>query len=119
MPAAFMESVRRFQRELGAIAGPVFAAPKSKDGILDRHLFDKWLSAAEKAAGLRKLDGAMWHAYRRKWATERKHLNPKDVAAAGGWKDVGTLLEVYQQSDEASVLAVMSEPKKLHERGVA
>jgi hypothetical protein len=30
----------------------------------------------------------------------------KDVAAAGGWKDVSTLLEVYQQSDEESVLAV-------------
>ena len=55
----------------------------------------------------------------RKWATERKHLNPKDVAAAGGWKDIATLLEVYQQSDDASVLAVMCEPKKLRERGVA
>jgi hypothetical protein len=31
---------------------------------------------------------------------------------------VATLLEVYQQSDEASVLTVMSEPKKLRERGV-
>ena len=60
----------------------------------------------------------MWHAYRRKWASERKHLNVKDVAAAGGWKDINTLLEVYQQSNEASVLAVMSEPKKLHEREV-
>lgn len=59
------------------------------------------------------------HAYRRKLATERKQSNPKDVAAAGGWKDVSTLLEVYQQSDESSVLAVMSEPKKLRERGIA
>src|SRR5450756_1438179 len=48
------------------------------------------------------------HAYRRKWAIERKHLPLKDVAAAGGWKDVSTLLEVYQQSDEESVLAVTS-----------
>jgi hypothetical protein len=29
------------------------------------------------------------------------------------------LLEVYQQPDEKSVLAVMSETKKLRERGVA
>ncbi|HVX40449.1 MAG TPA: tyrosine-type recombinase/integrase [Gemmatimonadaceae bacterium] len=119
MPPPFMETARAFQRELGAITGSVFAAEKADDGIMDRHLFDKWLTVAERTAGLRKLDGAMWHAYRRKWATERKHLNPKDVAAAGGWKDVATLLEVYQQSDEASVLAVMSEPKKLRERGVA
>jgi hypothetical protein len=41
------------------------------------------------------------------------------VAAAGGWKDVNTLLEIYQQPDEAGVLAVMSETRKLRERGVA
>jgi hypothetical protein len=40
------------------------------------------------------------------------------VAAAGGWKDVNTLLAVYQQSDEESVLAVTSETRKLRERGV-
>lgn len=119
MPPSFMEAIRTYQKELGAITGPVFAASNAKDGIMDRHLFDKWLMVAERTAKLRKLDGAMWHAYRRKWATERKHLNPKDVAAAGGWKDIATLLEVYQQSDDASVLAVMSEPKKLRERGVA
>ena len=119
MPGDFMETVKSYQRELGAIAGPVFAAPNAKDGIMDRHLFDKWLMVAERAAMLPKLDGALWHAYRRKWASERKALNVKDVAAAGGWKDINTLLEVYQQSDEASVLAVMSETKKLHERGVA
>jgi hypothetical protein len=84
---------------------------------MDRHLFDKWLSVAEKKAKLEKLDGSLWHAYGRKWAIERKHLALKDVAAAGGWKDVNTQLEVYQQPDEASVLAMMSETKKLHERG--
>lgn len=82
-----MEEVRSYQRELGAITGPVFGAPDAKDGIMDRHLFDKWLWVAEKKAKLKKLDGAQWHAYRRKWATKRKRLNPKDVAAAGGWKD--------------------------------
>jgi hypothetical protein len=30
-----------------------------------------------------------------------------------------TLLEVYQQADEASVLAVTSETRQLRERGVA
>jgi hypothetical protein len=32
---------------------------------------------------------------------------------------VNTLLEIYQQPDEAGVLAVMSETRKLHERAVA
>ena len=80
---------------------------------------EEWLSHAEKVAKLPKLDGSLWHAYRRKWATERKQSNPKDVAAAGGWKDVSTLLEVYQQSDEQSVLAVTSVTLKLRDRGVA
>jgi hypothetical protein len=119
MPADFFDTVRHFQRELGVVGGYVFSAPKAKDGITDRHQFDKWLNVAEVKAELPKLDGSLWHAYRRKWAIERKHLPLKDVAAAGGWKDVNTLLEVYQQSDEESVLAVTSMTVKLRERGVA
>ena len=51
---------------------------------MDRHPFDKWLAVAEEQAEVAKLDGGRWHPYRRKWATERKHLPLKDVAAAGG-----------------------------------
>lgn len=47
------------------------------------------------AIGVPKLKGALWHAYRRKWATERKDLPLRDVMAAGGWKDVTTLLTSY------------------------
>ena len=77
------------------------------------------LRQAEKAAGLEKLDGGLWHAYRRKWATERKHLPLKDVAAAGGWKDVTTLLTCYQHADEATMLKVMQSPVKLVSRQAA
>jgi hypothetical protein len=83
MPSDFFETVRGFQRQLGAVGGFVFAAPDAHDGIMDRHLFDKWLSVAERSAELQKLDGSLWHAYCRKWAIERKHLPLKDVAAAG------------------------------------
>jgi hypothetical protein len=82
-------------------------------------LFNRELRVAEKKAKLPKLDRSLWHAYRRKWAIERKHLPLKDVGAAGDWKDVSTLLEVYQQSDEESVLAVTSVTLKLRDRGVA
>jgi hypothetical protein len=70
---------------------------------MDRHLFDKWLSVAEKKAGLTKLNGAQWHAYRRKWASERKHLSIVDVAAAGGWRDTATLLGCYMQPDAVTL----------------
>ena len=63
----------------------LFPAPGDLTKPVSRHLAAKWLQGAEKLAGLEKLDGSLWHAYRRKWATERKHLPDADVAAAGGW----------------------------------
>jgi integrase len=119
MPADFFETVKGFQREIGAVGGYVFATPNTSDGIMDTSQLAKWLRVAEKKAKMPKLDGSLWHAYRRKWAIERKYLPLKDVAAAGGWKDVSTLLEVYQQADEESVLAVTSVTLKLRDRGVA
>ena len=58
---------------------------------MTRHLADKWLRAGERLAKLEPLKGSLWHAYRRKWATERKHLPDVDVAAAGGWKSLQAL----------------------------
>ncbi len=72
-----------------------------------------FLQAEFKRAGLPKLDGGVCHPYRRKWATERKDRSIKDVAAAGGWKDLETLATCYQQEDRDTMLAVMSETKKL------
>ncbi len=53
------------------------------------------------------LDGSLWHAFRRLWASERKGLPVKDVAAAGGWKGVSTLIECYQQPDEDTLRDVV------------
>ena len=115
MPAGFAEELRAFQRRLGAVGGWVFAAEKDAAVPMDRHLFDKWLSVAERDAKLPKLDGGLWHPYRRKWATERKHHSLIDVAAAGGWKDKDTLLTCYQAPDSQTLLAVMSEERKLRD----
>jgi hypothetical protein len=79
-------------------------------------VFSIWLRAAEKKANLTKLDGSLWHAYRRGWATSRKHLPTADVAAAGGWTDVATLIRCYQQADDDTMLRVMNEPRKVMER---
>jgi integrase len=115
MPPRLVEGLKRFQRKLGAVGGWLFAAEKNPDRPIDRHQFDKWLGVAERAAGQPKLDGGIWHPYRRKWATERKGHSLKDVAAAGGWKDTETLLQCYQQPDNETLLAVMSEERKLRE----
>jgi hypothetical protein len=83
--------------------------PVSKD------LAREWLRRAEVAAKVEPHKGSAWHAYRRKWATERKHLPDKDVAAAGGWKDLTSLREAYQQVDDATLYRVVSEPAELRE----
>ena len=116
IPATLVDELRTFQRRLGSVGGWIFAAEKNPAKPVDRYLLDYWLLEAETAAGVSKLDGGLWHPYRRKWATERKDRSLKDVAAAGGWKDVQTLLTCYQQADPETMLEVMSEPKKLRDR---
>lgn len=119
MPESLVEELRSFQRRLGALGGNVFPSETDPARAMDRHLFDKWLARAESKAGLKKLEGGLWHPYRRGWATARKHLPIKDVAAAGGWRATASLLECYQQPTNDTILAVMSEDRKVHERAVS
>ena len=93
----------------------LFPAPGDATKPVSRHLAAKWLLEAEKLAELEKLDGSLWHAYRRKWATERKHLPDADVAAAGGWANPNTLRLVYQQADQETMLKVVLERGELRE----
>ncbi len=73
---------------------------------------------AERLAGVPKQQGSLWHAFRRKWATERKHISAADVARAGGWSSVETLQRCYQQPDEATMLRVVLGAGELREQRV-
>ncbi|MCH7777624.1 MAG: tyrosine-type recombinase/integrase, partial [Gemmatimonadetes bacterium] len=119
IPSKLIDELRVFRRRLGAVGGWVFSGERKPEQPMDRHLFNKWLRVAERTADLPKLNGGLWHPYRRKWATERKHLSLTDVAEAGGWKDTETLLTCYQQPDRESLLAVMSEPRKVRDASVS
>lgn len=74
-----------------------------------------WLRQAEDLAGLAPIRGGLWHTFRRKWAMERKGLELRDVAFAGGWKDPTTLLKVYQQPDPETLERVVTEARKLRD----
>jgi len=76
-----------------------------------------WLRRAEILAKLPKLDRGLWHAFRQKWATERKHLPTVDVAAAGGWAGTESLIRCYQQADSATMLSVVLGGAQLREKG--
>ena len=92
---------------------PLFPSPGDVTKSVSRHLTNRWLRKAEVLAGIPSQKGGLWHAYRRKWATERKDLPDVDVAAAGGWKTVDTLKLAYQQADPDTMLEVVLHPNRL------
>ncbi len=79
---------------------------RHRGGPVTRHLAAYWLKEAFGRGRIAKPQGGLWHTFRRAWATERKDLPLKDVAAAGGWRDTSTLLR-YQQPDEETLRAVV------------
>jgi hypothetical protein len=87
--------------------------PARTDG---KSFVHEWLRRAEQLAGLPRLDPGIWHPYRRKWATARKHLPAADVAAAGGWKSTLTLTKCYQQAVQATMLTAVLGGAELREK---
>jgi len=100
----------------GIGSAPLFPSPLDVTKPVTRHLADKWLRKAEKLADLEPQKGSLWHAYRRKWAVERKHMPDVDVAEAGGWKSLEALRTSYQQPDEETMLRVVLGAGELRER---
>jgi integrase len=106
----------RILRERPGIgSAPLFPSPKDPGKPMTRHLADKWLRKAERLAGLKPQERSLWHAYRRKWATERKGMPDADVAAAGGWKNTMSLKTAYQQADDETILRVVLEAGELRD----
>ena len=93
----------------------LFPSPRNRERPVSKDRASQWLKRAEKLAEVPKMDGSLWHAYRRKWSTERKHLPDRDVAAAGGWSDLTSLRTCYQQVDDATLYVVVSQPAELRE----
>jgi integrase len=104
---AALERIRSEHAGIGA--APLLPSPEDRQVSVSRHPADRWLRKAEVLAGVEPQEDSLWHAYRRKWATERKHLPDVDVAAAGGWKIVATLKSAYQQVDAKTMLRVVLE----------
>ena len=111
-----LTELARFRAQHPAIGSALlFPHPQRRrhhDGPVTRHLAAWWLNEAFRRCQLVKPAGSLWHMFRRVWATERKDLPLKDVAAVGGWDDPGTLLR-YQQPDAVTMRAVVDfEPQR-------
>jgi integrase len=109
MPLKVKMALEQWQNQTFSIGGRfVFVAPNDPGRPLGRHVAKKWLVRAEELAKLAHQKQGGWHAFRRKWTTDRKHFPLKDLADAGGWRDVETPLKNYQQSDRETRLAVIN-----------
>ena len=108
-----LDRVLRDRPRIGS--APLFPKPTDRALPITTYLASKWLREGEKLAGLDTQKGSLWHAYRRKWVTERKYLPDVDVAAAGGWKDTQSLKFAYQQADTETMLRVVLEAGELRE----
>jgi len=109
-------AVDRILRDRPGIgSAPLFPKPTDPTKPITIHLASNWLRDAEEMAGLMTQKGTLWHAYRRKWATERKHLPDVDVAMAGGWKSTECLKTAYQQADQGTMFEVVMGAGELRE----
>lgn len=106
---------RVLQERPGIGAAYLFPAVTDASKSLDVDVASGWLLEAERLAGVEKQDGSLWHAYRRKWATERKHLPRVDVAASGAWSALSSLQTCYQMADLQTMQHVVSSPVRLSE----
>ena len=116
MTAAAREAVTTQLERRWELLGPVgvespwlFPAPRRRSEPCGTSNAARWLKQAEKLAKLEPLEGSLWHAYRRKWASERRHQPDEDVAALGGWRDPGTMRQAYQHHDPTKRREVMED----------
>jgi integrase-like protein len=114
--ASVRAALERVQRERPGIgAAYLFPSAATPEKPVSYEEARRWLLEAERRAEVAKQDGSSWHAYRRGWATSRKHLPVADVALAGGWESTETLQRCYQQPDPATILAVVLGGAELRE----
>ena len=61
-----------------------------------------WWIRIAKIAGLPEGDRYGWHSLRRKFASELRNTNLRDLCDLGGWKKPETVLTCYVRSDEGA-----------------
>lgn len=110
-----VDALRKHRAEFPGIGEAyVFPAPKVEEKPLSRSVVNTWLQRAEDLAGLEPLDGALWHAYRRKFATElMAEANRSVVATLGNWRTTQTIDKCYNQPNEAQLKEALEGRKVL------
>ncbi len=95
--------------------GYAWVLPDARDPAraCSRYQLEKWWRRAERLAGIAHEPGRSFHALRRKFATELKHVPLKDLCALGGWKNPDTVLTCYQTADEVTMREALASRRPL------
>jgi len=89
---------------------PLFPELRRPNDAASRDIAEHWLRQAEKKAGLPRLARGCYHAFRRQFASERRHLPDVDVMAAAGWRSVAVMRRSYQHTDAQGVFNAIQRP---------
>jgi len=89
---------------------PLFPELRRPNDAASRDIAEHWLRQAEKKAGLPRLARGGYHAFRRQFASERRHLPDADVMAAAGWRSVAVMRRSYQHTDAQGVFNAIQRP---------
>ena len=93
LTAAALEALERLQKAEGAIGEQwVFPSDVDPSQPVPRTTTAKWWQRAEEKAEIEHVHGMGFHSARRKFASELKATNLRDLAYMGGWKNPQTVL---------------------------
>jgi integrase len=102
---AALDAYLRTRPSLGD--APLFPGLEDVTRPIGKELAGYWLRRVEKIAKLEHMERGGYHAFRRLWASERRHLPAQDVAAAGGWRSLEVMRSAYQHADAETVYPVV------------
>ncbi len=106
-----LEAARAERPAIGAAW--VLPGTDDRQQACSRYQLEKWWRRAERLAGIAHEQGRSFHALRRKFATELKHVPLKDLCALGGWKNPDTVLTCYQTADEVTMREALASRRAL------
>ena len=98
---AVLKFTRRRNPGVGGV--PLLPAPKAPSKCMSRSLARDWWDRAVALAGLEPKRGRGWHSLRRKFASDLMDQPLKVLCELGGWKTAQTVLQCYQQANQAQL----------------
>jgi integrase len=101
-----IDDARRHAPGIGV--APVLPGVKDRAKPVGTDLARDWLQKAQVLAKLPLERGRGWHAFRRNFASELRHVGLRDLCDLGGWKDPMTVVKCYQRPSEDAMRAAQA-----------